>query len=220
MSDWPRCVICYRELTQAERARYACRMCERGIGAELTALPGLYEQLGEHLAPSGPAVGEYVRGGSVEAPLPVSEDVLSLTSAGGIVTILASWEADWRETLGWDPSPAARLSHALPGIVNFLHTNLLWACGEHSAIDEFAAEVHQLHRAAARIVDPVEAPTVVGRCPRADDDLGRPCGGRLELPPGGQTVRCSHCNTGWGQLQWLDLLRRLEAPESAEQTAA
>lgn len=209
MTDWPRCLICHRELRQDETARYACRRCELTIGGHLAELPGLHADLGQHLVPTGSAAGQWVTGGSVEPPLPVSEDVLSLLSHGGILTVLQTWEDDWRAELTWDPAqPVASVAGALAATAGFLRDNLLWACSSHPAVDEFAGDIRRLHATATRITRPVEKPTIVGHCPREDD--GEPCGGRLELPPGGQTIRCHRCDTPWSQLQWLALRYRLE----------
>ncbi|OKI22225.1 hypothetical protein [Streptomyces sp. CB03911] len=217
MPEWPSCCICHRELSEAEQARYVCRICQDVIGRQLAELPNLYAELGEHLEPASQAPAGYVTGGPVEAPLPLSESALSLTAAGGILTVLATWERDWREELGWDT--VARPA-TLATVVTFLRANLLWAVHAHYAIDEFAGDVRRLHRAATRATSgPVEPPADVGRCPRTDPDRDRPCGGRLELPPGGTTVRCSRCHTGWGELQWLSLRRAIEPP-AAEPAAA
>ncbi|MGV9271492.1 hypothetical protein ACWDRR_43400 [Kitasatospora sp. NPDC003701] len=217
--DWPRCCICHRELSRTEQARQACRMCERSIGEHLAALPGLYDDLDDHLAPA-PGPREYTSGGPIEAPLPVNAAALSLQAAGGIATVLATWAADWHHVLGWDaPQLPAQPRAQLRAAVDILLRNLAWAVDQHPALAEFADEVRQLHAAAQRIVAPAELPHVVGRHP-AEDGQAEPCGGRLEMRPGGTTVRCARCNAAWGPLQWLTLRRHLEAPATAHHHAA
>lgn len=206
--DWPRCCICHRELRADEQARQACRRCEAGIGRQLAALPSLHTDLGDHLTPA-PGPREYTTGGSVEAPAPVRLEALSLQAAGGIATVLATWVADWCDHLGWTvPDLPTRPEPLLAAAIGFLRRNLPWAADQHPAIAEFAAEVHQLHGAAAAIAAPVELPHVVGRHPAADGQA-EACGGRLEMRPGGITVRCARCDSSWGPLQWLALATTL-----------
>lgn len=220
MSEWPSCLICHRELRQDEQDRHVCRPCQDVISGWLADLPGLYRDLDRDLTPCRLAPAGYVTGGPVEAPLPLSADALSLTAAGGIPSVLHTWERDWREELGWRPAARPPAADMAAASATFLRANLAWACGNHYAIDEFAEDIGRLHRAATRAVSgPVERPAVVGRCPRTDPDRDRPCSGRLELPPGGNTVRCSRCHTGWGELQWLTLRRAIEPP-AAEPAAA
>ncbi|MFD7410639.1 hypothetical protein [Kitasatospora purpeofusca] len=217
MGDWPRCCICHRELRTDELARQACRLCEVTIGQHLADLPGLYRALDDHLAPA-PGPRQYTTGGPVEAPLPIHLEALNLQAAGGIATVLVTWVGDWCDHLGWaapamPARPRAQLAEAAEA-VGFLRRNLLWACSEHPAVDDFATEIRQLHGAAQRITAPVEPPHVLGRHP-ADPGAAEACGGRLEMRPGGTTVRCTRCSTAWGPLEWLGLRRAIQTFTSA-----
>ncbi|MFJ4799184.1 hypothetical protein [Kitasatospora purpeofusca] len=211
MADWPRCCICHRELRTDEQDRQACRLCEATIGQHLADLPGLYRELDDHLAPAaGPR--QYTTGGPVEAPLPLHLEALSLQAAGGIATVLVTWVADWCDHLGWTmPAMPARSRAQLAEAAAFLRRNLPWAAEQHPAVDDFAAEVRQLHDAVQRITAPVEPPHIVGRHP-ADPGAVEACGGLLEMRPGGTTVRCTRCTAAWGPLEWLALRRAIEAP--------
>ncbi|WP_033818896.1 hypothetical protein [Kitasatospora sp. MBT63] len=214
-SDSPSCCLCSRELLPAEAESTACRRCQDVIDGHLAELPDLHAQLGQHLELTHTA-GPYVTGGGVEPPAPLNVAALSLVSTGGIATVLAAWEDSWRAAMGADPADHSGAATSAA----WLRGALRWASSpayrpEHLA--EFAGEIRQLHRDADRIVHPAEPPTTIGRCPRTRDNTSnRPCGGRLQIPAGGTTLRCTRCNTPWDKKQWATLRRTIEAgPDAA-----
>ncbi|MEV7212099.1 hypothetical protein AB0O31_03245 [Kitasatospora cineracea] len=206
-----RCHTCHTRLPDADAARYLCRSCETTTRDHLEQLPRLYVELADHLEPSRTA-GEYVRGSvRVEAPLPAHPEVLTLRAAGGIATVLTTWEAEWRgirhDRPRWlRPVPTeTRVTLA----ANYLAAYLTWAAHQHPAAGEFAVDVRQLWRSATAVAEPAErpsaAPEPVGRCPRVID--GRPCRGHLALPPGADMIWCDRCHSAWGKPHWLQLRR-------------
>ncbi|MFJ6617601.1 MJ0042-type zinc finger domain-containing protein [Kitasatospora sp. NPDC091335] len=200
-----------------------CTPCAERLGRHLVDLPHLYTALGAYLRPSSQVrdrLGTVPAG--PDAPLPVAEDVLDLIGPGGIVSDLETW----REALHQDadipwPAPwgdlAGRVRRAAVGLRDHLaYIQLDWPVA-----GQFAFEVAQLHQAAARHIAPTDRPTDIGDHPA---DPGRPaaeaCGGRLQLPHGGTTVRCARCGTTWDQLQWLQLRRRMHHATAGTTAAA
>jgi hypothetical protein len=91
-------------------------------------------------------------------------------------------------------------------LVGWLLVRLDWACDEHPAVDDFAAEVrdiaHQVH-AAARTGS---SGTKVGRCPAVLRDDSR-CGATLRADPYLDRITCPRCSTEWNRNTggWLRL---------------
>ncbi|MFD4658011.1 hypothetical protein ACFWP2_20575 [Kitasatospora sp. NPDC058444] len=195
-----------------------CTPCAQRLGRHLVDLPHLYTALGAYLRPSSQTrdrLGTTPAG--PDAPLPVAEDVLDLIGPGGIVSVLETW----REALHQDadipwPAPWGDLAGRVRRAARGLHRHLTYIRLDWSAAGDCAREIGRLHQAAARHVAPTDRPTLVGHHP-ADPGQGpaEACGGRLEMPHGGDTVRCTRCRAEWGPLQWLQLRRRIEHGRTA-----
>ncbi|MFE4397191.1 MULTISPECIES: hypothetical protein [Streptomycetaceae] len=200
-----------------------CTPCALRLGRHLVDLPHLYTALGAHLRPSSQVrdrLGTSPAG--PDAPMPVAEDVLDLVGPGGIVTVLETWRQALHEDAGirW-PEPWGDLPGRVRRAAAGLRDHLAYIQLDWPAAGDCAREVAELHHAATRHVAPVDRPTVVGTHPAdAGQDPAEACGGRLELPHGGTTVRCTRCRTTWGPLQWLRLRRRIEHARTADRPAA
>jgi ribosomal protein L37AE/L43A len=156
-----------------------CFACVGRIRRELRDLPLLYRLLGGFLEPG--RNGGDGRSGSREAPLPVNPEVLSLRQQGGILGVLSTWEADWREIRGDAPAqfrgeiPAQYRGESLRNlteVVNWLEGHLNWAAAKHPAIDDFSWEVNWLWQVARRACQLIDHP-LVADAPCID------CGGKL-----------------------------------------
>lgn len=194
---------------------FVCPKCQDKIAGQLRELPELYALLGGILEP-GASVPDGSRHTKVHAaPLPVRLGPLNLRQRGGMVDILASWEADWREHFGLTaPTFQGSTEQTLIAVVRFLHGHLPRACQTHPAVDEFAREVRELHTACKATLGDVEREFSPGRCPvPVEDDRGEatPCGGRLTTDLYGMgDVSCRDCGASWPRERLLHLGRQLE----------
>jgi hypothetical protein len=180
--------------------------CLAALDSRLLLIPVLYAQLVVALEP-GSSVGTRVSC-TRTPPLPLSLEPLWLQCRGGLVSILGTWETDWRERLGL-PLNRARAGReqvlgtgpALADIVWFLRTVLAWAVSEHPAIDEFATEVIDIIRACRATLGDVLGHMRIGRCPAQLGD--RTCGRVLYADPYAASIRCDRCRTEWPRARWL-----------------
>jgi hypothetical protein len=185
-----------------------CQRCTAATDEQLVDLPGLYGKLAGFLTPgsasgSGPSVKR------VEAPLPARLGPLSLRAAGGIVGVLASWESDWRDLLGWTATPPrGRVEQAIGEHVKFLRNNLLWAVDDHPALTDFVYEISDLHATCRTEIDGPSDTRPIGYCPTVLGD-DSPCGARLFANPYSPTIRCRYCGTAWEGSAWLVLAEEL-----------
>lgn len=179
--------------------------CLDDLDTQLRSIPALYAELAVALRP-GSAGGERVSG-TRTPPLPLRVEPLSLLCRGGIVSILGTWETDWRELLGL-PVNTARADReqllgsgrALAGIVDFLHIVLAWAVDAHPAIDEFAGEIGDIISACRMALGLRSDYEAIGRCPAPLG--GRTCGRVLLVDPNAKIIRCDRCRTEWPKARW------------------
>lgn len=203
------CVLCGR------RAKTVHADCVEALDNRLLSIPGLYAELAIALQP-GRAGGEHVSGTPTPA-LPLRIEPLSLLCRGGIVTILATWETDWRERRGLSERPArAGREQLLDGgrvlvdVVDFLHTHLEWAARSHPAVDEFAGEIGDIISACRLALSARSDLRVIGQCPA---DLGdRTCGRVLIADPYAYVIRCDRCRTEWPRPRWPLLGAKIAEP--------
>lgn len=197
------CTICQRP-TDAKREAVCHESCRARLDVRLDRLPGLYVLLGAALEP-GSAAGDRVSG-SREAPIPVRLEPLSLRARGGIVTMLGTWEADWRIERGLSAAPErTHDAHSLAGLVLFLRMQLEWACQSHPAIDEFAGDVHQITRSCYAALGLTSTAMQIGDCPVVLADDGEVCGRRLYADPYADVIRCTWCRAQWERPRWMML---------------
>lgn len=192
------CVLCRRA------AQSVHETCVQALDGRLQRIPGLYLELAEALEP-GSTDGLIVSG--TQTPLPIALQPLSLQCRGGIVSILATWETDWRERrrLAAIPARAHREqllagSRILADVVDFLRTHLDWAAHEHPAVDEFADEVSLIIGACRSAIGDALGHMQIGRCP---EQLGeRTCSRVLYGDPYADEIRCDRCGTVWPKARW------------------
>lgn len=193
----PTCNICMYGLRDGELDRLACRICQdRGV-TMLRAFPALYDQLGGLLEP-GSGRGDGRVSGTRGAPLPCSLHVLDLRARGGLVTVLADWEAAVRAELGW-PAATFRgdLRQTLAGAVAFLVANAPWIYASFSAVADLHCELRALHGHATRMVTGEKAERrVTVQC-----GCGQPL--RVTLTTPGR--RCGTCGAQYGHSEVLQL---------------
>lgn len=197
-----------------ERAQ-ACEGCRSRLRSLLVEIVELYADVRAQMVP-GQSQGQRVSG-SREAPLPLRVDPLDLTMPAraaaihdalgdqigqlSVATVLDSWVRDWRETRDMRealPDPT------VPALGRWLTDRLDWACSDHPAVDEFAAEIRNLHRVVR---------TVVGVNDIRPEHLDVPCR-RCDLLdlhrlPGQDRVECGSCGdllTEEEYLRWCGLL--------------
>ena len=170
--------------------------CEERLDEGLAALPQLYRQLAEHLAPS--RRGDNGRSGSRTAPLPVNERVLDLRARGGIEGVVTTWERDARETLGWEPAPfRGDVQQTVDGAVAFLRLQVSWFCDAHEAVFEFAQDIRRLRAECDAIIG--------GERPPRRIPVTCPCGTVLRITLDTPGARCPGCEAQYGHAEVLRL---------------
>jgi hypothetical protein len=188
-----------------------CPDCTRTTLDHLHRLPRMWASLEAWLTPGASGPAQY--GGRVrraEAPLPLSEEVLDLRAAGGIVGVLEDWHTavcDARGLLA--PARAVslqgRIAAAAAALADQIHFIALW---EHGGL--LAREVSRLVDRVRAVVRPGRAldeppePTFLGRCIAAVDEDGTVCGHRLYADMT-RPVQCALCLCLYPPDTWLAL---------------
>lgn len=193
------CPLCGR------RADDVHESCLRHLDARLQRIPVLYAELAVALEP-GSSAGARVSG-TRTPPLPLRLEPLSLQCRGGIVSILGTWETDWRDRRGLSADHHADREQLLAGrrqlahVVDFLRTHLEWAVREHPAVDEFATEVSDIVGTCRAALGDILGHMKIGRCPAQIGD--RNCGRVLYADPYADGVLCDRCGSYWPRARYL-----------------
>ncbi|MFI8962087.1 hypothetical protein ACIGO8_08220 [Streptomyces sp. NPDC053493] len=204
MNDMPTCTRCARDLRDDELSRFLCRICEDRTAAALVAIPGLYQQLSQHLqrgASTGPAVS-----GSKTAPLPLRIDVLDAQmETGPVLGPLQAWVRDWEHHGHAELHEAGTLQDRVAGACRTLRFNLAWAVQHHPAIDEAADEI-------AAIVRTLQGMTG-GEKPARRLHAQCPCGHHLPFTLASRGETCRGCGADYarGEIMRLPLAERRAA---------
>lgn len=201
------CTACGRDLYEHELGHAGCGACVRTLDRmllELAGPAGLYARLATVLQPGTVQAGGRVSG-SRTAPIPCRLEPLSLSSRGGIVTILQTWLVDLHEHLAFKhPRWQGDLRQQLDQAVNRLRILLPWAAEHHPAFAELNAEIRHLHGAARAQVtgeQPARRVTVTCHCG---------AGLRITLDTPGKRCGCG-AQYGWAELRQLPLAERTAA---------
>lgn len=193
MNDLGTCLIC-----QHATQHMACIKCENHMRRQLIELPQLMEQASGNLAP-----GQGGDGRSTERTLGINVAALDVAAGFDAIAVLESWERIWREDYELTPygEATAKLDSSggtlLRHIVGFLATWLERSCTDHPAIDEFAAELRQIHRSSQQAAGITKRTAWRVTCP-ADTDDGE-CGNVLIVSGEdfGGSLTCRTCSTTW-----------------------
>lgn len=202
------CVVCQLDNRTPERGQ-VCEPDRARISHNLRDIGDLYQRI--DLQPGRAAAGSRPTG-KPGSRLPLLVDPLDLTMPGralsiaivdsesypreqqladqighiAVASVLDSWVRDWCEVRDRGerlPVPTVSL------LVDWLFKRLGWACDEHRAIDEFAAEVRHLHstlRAVCGETEPRPERLWVP-CPRCDLLALR------RMPGEAYPIRCASC---------------------------
>jgi hypothetical protein len=203
------CTICRRPTDDRDPIRH--QRCADRLRTDLTDIPGLYALMGAVLAPGTAGGGAHVSG-TKTAPLPVRLEPLSLRARGGIITVMASWEADWRETRQMTAAQRGIRDRDLGAIVLWLRAHLPWAIEHHPAIEEFADEVRDVVRQCRAAAGLLPHMMRIGNCPALIGE--QTCGAVLHADPMAEAIRC-RCGARWARGQWMLLGRTLRGEECA-----
>jgi hypothetical protein len=189
-ASWP-CEICRRPSVPRVHPG-----CQDRLDDNLAQLPALYRALADALAPA--RRGGDGRTGSRTAPLPVNEHVLDLRARGGIEGVVASWERDARELLGWAPAPfRGSIEQAIDGAVSFLRANTGWFCEQHPAVYEYAQDIRRLRAECDAILG--------GERPPRRIPVACPCGTVLRVTLDTPGRQCGGCGQQYGHAEVLGL---------------
>ncbi|MGW1892121.1 hypothetical protein ACWCP6_17955 [Streptomyces sp. NPDC002004] len=206
------CGLCETELEHG----YLCPGCTLGTAQRLDRMPRLWEALAAFLQPGGRRP-EYGRTQPIEAPLPVSESVLSLRGPGGIVGVLEDWRSAMQQDRGWnEPVIAGIVGRRIVVAARALSINLEWIAGNWPMAGAFAEEIRDLERDVISIVnprDPKDRPRRLGYCPTLIDEVL--CGAVVRLYPGQSSAACSWCGADWPTERWLELAKAQPEVEAA-----
>lgn len=209
------CTICQRP-TGPEREPIRHQRCANRLADDLRAIPGLYALMGAVLAP-GSTGGNARVSGTRTAPLPVRLEPLSLRARGGIVTVMATWEADWRDVRGYAPAERGDSERDLAAVVLWLRAHLPWAIEAHPAVREFADEVRDVGRQCRAAAGMLPRMMQIGDCPALVDDEA--CGAALYAEPGAEEIRCRRCWTRWPRAHWMLLGKTLREADDERLSA-
>lgn len=188
-ASWP-CAVCDRP--SVPRVHDGCR--DR-IRDNLDALPQLYRDLAEVLAPG--RRGGDGRTGTRSAPMPCSLDVLDLRSRGGLEGVLAGWAADLCEREQWTFPQYGTVEAAVEAYAGILLINLPMICDEHPAVRELAEEIRSVANQARRLVTGERPPRRIGvQCA---------CGHVLRITLDVPGARCPSCNVQYGHTELMSL---------------
>ena len=205
MTDQRTCVVCHTQTTPA----FCCWDCQARLRDQLAELPVLYVECSQEFWPQGGGSS----GRSPERTLGLRVAALDGRNPVDAIEKLESWERLLREELTptEDPDLAQRKRKAhrwsesesddhtgvtLCGVVDWLIAHLDAICREFPAVDEFALEVREVHKAARSAARVPSEPVTVVECP-ADhpDDPSRLCGKRLRLVA--DQAECPRCGASW-----------------------
>lgn len=151
------CRLCYDE--HIPEAHQTCPTCVNAVRSDLNAIPDLVDQLEDQAvngAPDGrPLAMAAIPGGDAMVLMGAGSDGVSsireVTSWRDIhaadhervgdpeppLSLLASWEDDWRNVFGFRHGPRATIQGCVAWLTEHLHT----AAQTHDAFDEFAQQV-------------------------------------------------------------------------------
>lgn len=162
------CVLCVQLRPKSKPRVYyqaqACGGCRGILRDTLAEIPESYALLPDSLERGG-GVGERIRGGEVEAAMPFREDVWDLLQPVryppirafladqigflSVATVLHGWTRDWCDIRGkGENGPVSDVV----AMVGWMVERTEWACDEHPAVDEFAAEIRTLSDELKRLV--------------------------------------------------------------------
>jgi hypothetical protein len=202
------CEMCSREI----EGYLLCSPCTRATLIRLKRMPDLYAALAMLLPPAGRPRDGGGGGRSAEAPMPISESVLTLRGPGGIVGILEDWHAalaedleDWRgELTAGRPVARGSIETRVSVAVGKLVANLEFIAASWPAAGEFARSIRDLERDVLSMISPPERESVrMGRCPARPG--GVLCGSVLRLPVGETILRCAWCRASYPAGTWAAL---------------
>ncbi|MBX9425463.1 hypothetical protein [Streptomyces lateritius] len=208
MTHFPACTRCAHDLRDDELGRRLCGRCEDRAAQQLAAIQGprgLYAQLANHLERGGSSGGPAVSG-SKAAPAPLRVDVLSLQCAGGpVLGPLEGWVRVWEDARHAELNEGGGLQERVDHACRTLRYNLRWAAEEFDAADEFAAELHTIHRTLTGIT--------AGEKPPRHVTVTCPCQQPLRITLDVQALTCPGCRTeyGHGEILRLPLAERRAA---------
>lgn len=188
------CTICHHP---ADTAR-SCD-CATDLAGDLRALPWLYADLADLLAP-GSRSGNTGRSSGVEAPLPVRVDVLDLRGPGGISGVLTDWAVAVAEACGENMSPAdGGIEGTVGRTAGWLAAWTPWIAAQFEPAAELADEIRQLRRRIENLdgMATERRPTLIPvRCG---------CGWILRITADTPGEHCPQCQTWRGHAEVLAL---------------
>jgi hypothetical protein len=204
------CTICRYPTDDRDPVRH--QRCAERLTADLRAIPGHYALMGAVLAPGTAGGGAHVSG-TRTAPLPVRLEPLSLRAKGGMVTMMASWEAEWRDLRGMTAAERGISERDLAAIVLWLRAHLPWAIESHPAVEEFAGELRDILHQCRMAAGVLPKMTRIGDCPNVVDGEEDECGVALYADPRGDAIRCRRCRSRWHRGRWMLLGETLRGEE-------
>lgn len=202
------CEMCSREI----EGYLLCSGCTRATLIRLKRMPELYAALAMLLPPAGREQGQGGGSRSAEAPMPISEPLLTLRGPGGIVGALEDWQTalaedleDWRGQLtAARPAIGGSIETRISSAVGKLVTNLEYIAASWPAAGDFAREIRDLERGVLSMISPPVRESVrMGKCPAKPG--GVLCGSVLRLPVGETILRCAWCRASYPSGTWAAL---------------
>lgn len=216
------CEVCGQEIEGYQ----LCSPCTRATLERLRRMPSLYAALAMLLPPASRRQGGGGGSRPVEAPMPISESVLTLRGPGGIVGVLEDWQSALAEDLeDWRGLPTAArpviggsIETRISSAVGRMVANLEFIAASWPAAGEFARSIRDLERGVLSMISPPVRESVrMGLCPARPG--GVLCGSVLKLPVGETILVCSWCNQAYPPGVWGLLRSEQDAVWRAESEA-
>ncbi|MEV5953747.1 hypothetical protein AB0M11_08210 [Streptomyces sp. NPDC051987] len=194
------CGLCGRPATG-----YLCEWDTRTLAARLTRLPGLVDELGEHLVPRCTGLVEHTAHAAPGPRAPIDLDVVDLLGRGEVVTTMEAWRTDVQR-VRW-PHHAPPPADGLMAACRWLAMELDWVVANYEQAPDLARDVRQFEGTILTVVgDPPPRPKVVGKCVALTDDAGTVCGADITHLAGQTRLTCRACHTVYATQQDLLLL--------------
>jgi hypothetical protein len=192
-----------------------CSACVNRLAWMLHDIPDLYALLDEVIDPAPHALSSGRRAPGFWSRPPARDDVIALrdnrTTAledgdpHSALELLRSWADNVRDDLHLDPPTG---SATVTGEARLLSANLGYIAAAHW-VDDFAAEITELHRALRRVTGNAARIVDLGACPGeiTDEHTGatRACGATLRANLDDEACQCRRCGANWPRQAWLRL---------------
>lgn len=186
------CILGHADPVKSEFG-YACRRHYHWIDRTLQQIEELFALLDDVILP-GPG-GDGRSGTRVGSPAPGRVEVMAITDKRaraaiepGDIPDLPGTLASWARLVVEERQTSDELTGHVAQSLRVLRRERMWIAGQ-DWLDDYAGEMAELHRAAARAVGDTMWPRPIGHCPN--------CGAPMYPTIGVDEAHCRRCKSTW-----------------------